>query len=170
MLLFLTCLLLLSGCASARSDPTIVQVEADPPLIPTLNELIQASKFIVVGKVDKVKPSRMDKYNFHAITESQVKVDEVLKGPVDKGDTLLVEQLGGTVNNVKYEFGRVVHLQSGHKYLLFLDQSEGGTIAPTAYLQSQYEQRGQQEMIFLGGGQHQEPFTLESLRERIKNL
>ncbi|MDF2627903.1 MAG: hypothetical protein K0R39_1734 [Symbiobacteriaceae bacterium] len=164
LLLLVACLLAMVGCGK----PTVVEVHADPPLAPTLGDLINASTFIVVGKIDKVKPSRMDEYDLYAITESEIKVDEVLKGPVAKGDTLTMRQPGGTVKGVKFEYKRVYYVQSGHKYLLFLKQWDDGTIAQTAYLQSQYELHGNDEMIFLGAGTHRETFTVDTLRERLK--
>lgn len=174
-LILAVCLLALAGCTSgaapaqpAAASPKTVEVPQDPPLVNTLDELIAASTQIVYGTVESVRPSRRDRDNKWSVTESVLKVDEALKGPAAKGDSLLIEQLGGTVDGVTYVFKRVIYLQPGHHYLLFLRTWPDGSTAPTAYLQSQYELQGSDDWVFSGPNQYREPFTLPLLRQRIQ--
>jgi hypothetical protein len=83
-----------------------------------LEQLVQASTDIVRGRVGN-QESRWNEANTQIVTFTTIVVGERIKGRA--GATVVVEQPGGTVGNVRSDVAGAVRFQEGADYLLFLE-------------------------------------------------
>jgi hypothetical protein len=84
----------------------------------SLNQLTQASSAIVRGHVLS-QESRWNTAHTRIVTLTTIAVAETLKGAPPS--TLVVEQLGGTVGNIRLHVSGTVHFHPDTDYLLFLE-------------------------------------------------
>ncbi len=78
-----------------------------------------------------LSPAELDEFRENsaiAVTVTTVKVDEVLKGDVAKGDVIEVSQLGGEMDGVRYRDSTTTLLSAGSKsdYVLLLSSFGAG--------------------------------------------
>ncbi len=112
--------LLSTLCLSTARGTTLVRL--------SLEQLSQASTDIVRGHVVS-QESRWNAEHTQIVTLTTIAVDQAMKG--HPPTTLVIEQLGGTVGNIRARVAGTVHFLSQADYLLFL---EPVTENPSRYL------------------------------------
>ncbi len=100
----------LTGLLVPASATTLVRM--------SLEQLSQASTAIVRGRVAS-QESRWNDAHTQIVTLTTIAVGQRFKGQVS--DTVVVEQLGGTVGNIRSRVAGVVRFHQGEDYVLFLE-------------------------------------------------
>ncbi len=90
----------------------------------SLEQLAQASTDIVRGHVISLE-SRWNSDHTQIVTLTTVAVEESMKG--HPAQTVVIEQLGGTVANTRVRVAGTALFQSGASYMLFLEPSAPGS-------------------------------------------
>jgi len=103
--------LFLAGFGTARASATTMGLE----------QLVQASTDIVRGHVAS-QESRWNETNTQIVTLTTVVVAERMKGRAPA--TVVVEQPGGTVGNMRSDAAGTVRFQEGGDYVLFLEPAK----------------------------------------------
>jgi hypothetical protein len=98
-------------------------------------QLVAASELIVVGMVEQVASARLA--NGRVVTQTEIRVDDVLKGRV-LGDRILVTEAGGRVGGVTVHLPGVPTFTAGERTLVFLRERADGTLATTALSLAKY--------------------------------
>jgi hypothetical protein len=138
---------LLVGCTSSAAEPEVASVHALYPSYSTSTELIKSSDLVVRGtamssRVEQMFPEESSsddpvanpqaglseaevaewrKKSAVVVTVSSVRVDEVIKGAADVGDTIEVSQLGGEFEGTRYQETETTMLSADStNYVLFL--------------------------------------------------
>jgi len=103
--------LFLAGLGAARASATTMRLE----------QLVQASTDIVRGHVAN-QESRWNETNTQIVTLTTIVVDERIKGRAPA--TVVVEQPGGTVGDMRSDATGTVRFQEGGDYVLFLEPAK----------------------------------------------
>jgi hypothetical protein len=97
--------------------------------------LIAASELIVVGMVEQVASARLG--NGRVVTQTEIRVDDVLMGQV-AGDRILVTEPGGRVGGVTVRLPGVPTFTAGERTLVFLRERADGTLGTSALSLAKY--------------------------------
>lgn len=134
----LSLILFLPSCSSPPSSGVNTQLPSSPSpsalnhsvmvefaYFDTLEKLVFASQYIVVGQVEKILPcQRMQGEvmfgGLHNETPAIIHVEQSIKGGIKEGDSIKVLQYGGTAEGVVEDVQPVKYLVQGEELLLFM--------------------------------------------------
>ena len=103
----------------------------------TVDQLTDAADYIVRGEVDEVW-TEVDTRAW-VYTRAYVRVDEALKGHVDRGDYLMVSELGGEFGGAVNDVEGAARFSSGESVWLFLNEvHDGEDLVPVGMFQGKY--------------------------------
>ncbi len=119
-------------------DPVVLEIEDDWADIPTFEYMVEKTDNIIIAQVTDVRPAvsmtrqelgLSDSDTERIFTSIHVRVIESLKGVFTKGDTVRLEQDGGTVGNKTVVVKDAPLLKKDAEYLIFIyepkSRSEG---------------------------------------------
>jgi hypothetical protein len=93
-------------------------------LVPSDRALVTASTAIVVATAGESHGRWAPGGWIETVTE--LRVEEVIKGPIDAGETIRVTELGGIVGDVGYAVAGSPRYEKGQRVLLFLETNDRG--------------------------------------------
>jgi hypothetical protein len=118
-------------------------IQCDWPYYPSLDSLINSSDIIIIGEItenyearkvfeklvlneEAIKENKevveeLQKRSFIIITDSDVKVNKVLKGNIVEGSTIKLNQMGRTYEGKEYIYEGVKMFVKGKKAIFFIE-------------------------------------------------
>jgi hypothetical protein len=115
----------LRGSFAAAAVALLVAVPAMATIVKSLSleDMVKEADVIVQGTVVQRTMSWNDERT-RIYTVTDVRVADVLKGPVHAGETIHVRQLGGTVDGISQSIPGNAKLSPNEEVVLFLDRDE----------------------------------------------
>lgn len=101
-----------------KLQPDVISISASyPKYHPDLKSLYEDADIVVLGKINKVKPSK--KNDNLIFTDSEVNVIKYYKNP-QEFKNIIIQQDGGTIEGTEYRNADLSIFNRGEEYLLFL--------------------------------------------------
>lgn len=119
----------------SSSAPEMVVLSASwPKYHPDVQSLYKEADLVVTGTVGRVEPSRKDEYEI-VRTNMQFDIEKSYKNIYKDKNTIVIKQVGGTLDGKEWVNTDIPVFKQGEQYLLFLKRHQDltyGVISPVS--------------------------------------
>ena len=124
----------MTKATTTETSITLITAQTTPIIIPSIQELINRSDDVIIGKVESVVPTvRIDLValginkgstgHFQNISSYIFRVDQVIMGKIAPGEQIKMDMHGGIADGVSEDFG-ITYPKIGVTYLMFITRRE----------------------------------------------